>query len=326
MELFSEDAIQRSLAKYFDNATIKSFKHLKQGVENTSIFVDIGHAQIVVRFWGDANHHAGVRNESDILGELGLMQLYTANGLPVPKIYTSLAGNIYERYADGSPYVVMDYAHGELPQDFTSDMVGQVGKVMGKMHLLAPGFNYPQERAWPGNVIKLADDRANLYLKNYGTSQGDEHEFTRKVITDFKAAAAKADLADLPQGAIQGDIMDENMKFENGKLTGIFDFDDYRYSFFLEDIVKTLFFKFENPSTCLFGKDGSNYAAFLESYESVRPLTPQEKTALPLFCFTRFVYNVVNYYKKVAEGKEEYRARIPASIERYQQFERYFKP
>ncbi len=316
--------IAQALSLYFNLPVVRSFKFLAQGGENTSILVDMDGQQLVLRFWGAAHSSVGSRRESDIRGELDMMSYFYENHLPIPKIYNSLAGNLYEQTVDGTPYMVMACAPGVSPRDFTPDMASQVAKVMGVMHVLSPHLIYPQERTWPGTIISLAYDRSKQHLIRFGGRTDDASRMIQSVMRSFLAVVDSADLTSLPMGAIHGDIMFENIMFEDGKLTGIFDFDDYRYSYFLEDIAKSLLFAFESEHDCMFGSDGGNVGPFLSAYESERKLSEQERSLLPVFFTARFLYKLTKYLEQLNSGETNCQPLVDANIRRYQTNEKFF--
>jgi Ser/Thr protein kinase RdoA (MazF antagonist) len=324
MKIASDKQVGQALTKYFNKPVIKSLKLLTQGGENTSVLVDLGTEQIVLRFWGTTHSSVGERRESDMLGELGLMKHFHDNGLPVPKIYISRNGNLYEKIVEGVPYMVMAHVAGNTPHDFTANMVGQVAKAMGRMHTLSPDFNYPHERPWPGSVIDIAVERSKRCLTLHKNDDDADSRITQAVMRTFLDTVSETDLTGLPRGAIHGDIMFENIKFNDGELAGIFDFDDYRYSFFLEDIAKSLIFEFESAHDSMFGEDGSNVAAFLKAYETERKLSEREKALLSLFFTARFLYKLTDYSQKFDTGDAKYRPLVENNIRRFMQHQKYF--
>jgi len=131
-------------------------------------------------------------------------------------------------------------------------------------------------------------------------------------------------LSKLPTGPIHGDIMFGNMKFEGNVLLGIFDFDDCRESYFLEDVAKTLLFKFEDLKKSFFGQNGNNVFKFLNEYEKIRKFTFQEKTLLPFFFQTRAVYELTGYIIKI-NNKKKCNEKIKGYLRRYDNHINFFE-
>lgn len=311
------------LEKYFNNPNITSYKVMSEGKENTSVLLEGDFGSVILRIWGETHGYMGQRRLSDIEAELSFMSLCADNSIPVPKLYPSLTGGRYETTPEGAYYAVMDFARGESPHDSTPDMITQVATIMATMHKLVidEKFTFESKRSWPGTVVDMTNDR----IAKFEASADDPAEaFVAEVITTYVAKLSRHDLSRLPQGVIHGDIMWENMKFLDGKLSGIFDFDDCRESFFVEDITKTLFFEFESAEHSLFGADGQNVGVFLAAYQKVRELSPAELNAIPLLFITRFLYQVLGYYAKLDKGQQDYRAKIDGLVARYKHHQSFF--
>jgi Ser/Thr protein kinase RdoA (MazF antagonist) len=88
----------------------------------------------------------------------------------------------------------------------------------------------------------------------------------------------------------------ENIKFSQDRLTGIFDFDDCRESFLLEDIAKSIMHDFDVEKHSLFGAGGEKAETFLNNYRSARTLQPAEEHVLPMFFLARFIYQLTAHF------------------------------
>lgn len=84
-----------------------------------------------------------------------------------------------------------------------------------------------------------------------------------------------------PKGFIHSDLFRDNTLFEGDQLNGILDFYELNHDEFLFDIAITLNdFCTEYPDVTL---NEEKAIAFLNAYETVRPLTPDEKSCLELY-------------------------------------------
>jgi|GEM_PF-2015427 len=322
----SDELIQVALDNYFDSPHIFSAKVMAQGKENTSILAEGDFGKVVVRVWGATHAYMGARQAGDIMSELAFMQFCYERQFPIPKIYTSKQNRTFETLPDGAQYAVMGYVEGETPTKFTTAMTHEVATLMASLHKAVADFSFPHKRSWPGTLIEMTNDRIQQFEAVVFDQADAPQEFLKRLIARYKKQLEEheADLAALPIGVIHGDIMRENIKFKDGKFEGMFDFDDCRESYFLEDIPKTLLFEFENPEHCLFGEDGKNVAVFLDAYRSVRPLSESEETMLPIFFTARFMYQVIGYYAKLAKDKS-YLNKILQSMDRYEQCKNFFE-
>lgn len=321
-----EELIKTALASYFNDAKVFSTKLLAQGKENTSVLAEGNFGKVVVRIWGAEHAYMGARKEGDILSELAFMQFCYDRHFPVPKVYASKNNQLVETLPDGAQYAVMGYVEGESPTDFTSSMIREVATLTAELHTAVADFSFPHQRSWPGTLIEMTNDRIRQFETVVYDLADAPQEFLKRIVARYKKQLQEheAELSALPTGVIHGDIMRENIKFKDGKLEGIFDFDDCRESYFLEDIPKTLLFEFEDPRHCLFGENGKNVDVFMEAYRAVRPLSEAEESMLPIFFTARFIYQVLGYYSKLAKDKS-YLEKISQSIERYEQHKNFFE-
>lgn len=198
---------------------------------------------------------------------------------------------------------------------------------MAKMHLLSKKFLFPTKRNWPGTAIEMTMDRIRKFKRLSKTQRilkSDQMEFIQKLVGDYLQEYSFLDLEHLPSGVIHGDITFENIKFKNNKLIGIFDFDDCRESYFIEDIAKALLYEFEYKKTSFFGAKGDSVFYYLKEYEKYRRLTKPEKEYLPFLFKTRCLYILTFHFFKLLEGKKEYKKRTDMFISRYKDNQKFF--
>lgn len=309
------------LDRFFDSPGVKSFKLMTQGKENTTALVEMADMRVIVRMWGETHGYMGAHSEDDIDDEVAFMKFCQEHSVPVPRLFLSRAQKLYEKTPSGQCYVVMEYADGDSPQLFTKDMTEQIARTMARMHLLVADFVFPRPRSWPGTVLDMTNDRIARFTS--GELKADSPDIV-EAIRHYQSLLKGCNLDALPRGVIHGDIMWENMKFNDGKLQGIFDFGDCRESYFVEDIAKTLLFAFESPIHSIFGEDGKNVPIFLQAYQTVRPLTDAEKQSLPLFFLSRVIYQFLGYQAKIAKEQRGYQTKADSTIARYNQHKAFF--
>jgi Ser/Thr protein kinase RdoA (MazF antagonist) len=319
--VIGNELILSALKAYFEDPQIFSTTIMAQGKENTSVFVEGNFGKVVIRIWGATHAYMGVRHEGDVVSELAFMQFCYDHHFPVPKIYKAKNNELTQTLPNGEQYAVIGYVEGESPRVFSSEMVSEIAATMAALHIAVADFTFPQGRSWPGTLIEMTEDRIHQFEAVVYDLADLPQESLKRIIARYQKQLkqSKAALQALPKGAIHGDIMRENVKFKDGKLEGIFDFDDCRQSYFIEDIVKTLLFEFESPDRCVFGEDGKNVHIFLDSYRATRALTDAEEALLPLFLTARFIYQLIGYYAKLAKDKSLL-VNIQQSIERYEQY------
>lgn len=315
------ESLTTLLGNFFDDPKVNSFRLMTQGKENVTALVEMPGNKVIVRMWGETHGYMGMHSENDIDDEIAFMGFCYDNDIPVPKLFRSKSGRLYEKSSQGRRYAIMDYVEGDSPQRFTEDMTIQIAKTMARMHLIVADFAFPKPRSWPGTVLDMTNER----IKRFEVGElGPQSADVTAAVKLYQALLKECDLGVLPQAVIHGDIMWENMKFKDGELKGIFDFGDCRESYFVEDIAKSLLFAFESSQHCIFGEDGSNVPVFLRAYQTVRKLTPAEKQSLSLFFLSRILYQYIGYEAKVIKGQAEYKAKADNTIARYMQHLSFF--
>lgn len=285
------ELIQFTLSRFFDNPVVTNVKLFGMGAENTTALLEGNFGSVVLRIWGEQHSRMGSRKLSDIQGELAFMDACRAHQLPVPKVYVSKAGQEFEELSDGRKFGFMDYVEGDEPSNFTRPMIEMLATAVARMDMLGQGFRFPAPRSWQGTVIDLAHERLEEYR-----SKGLRDEFVESLADSMEKQLSQLDVTKLPFGPIHGDVMYQNIKFVGERLSGIFDFDDCRESYFIEDITKTLYFSVEDTPHCVLGDNIANARIFLDAYERIRPLNETEKAAFPALSTARFLYELLKFY------------------------------
>ncbi len=330
----NEQTIVAVLELYFPEPAISKIDFLTLGNQNVNVRVVLEDEDVVVRFWGERHAYMGKRLASDIEYELGFLKFYHEQGFPVPKIHSTLAGKFFETIEiDGVERfcAVLDFINGDLEQDYTPQMVKEVARAMAEKHKVAHKFIEPNTRRYPGTIMQMTmqriDDITEL-AKEHGVKDiTDELNFFFDLAQEFKEKHAAADLDSLPGGIIHGDIMFQNVRFKDEKLVGIFDYDNCRWSHFLEDIVKSIFdeqFRIDEEIVMTAERNQDHIGLFLREYETVRLFTEKEKEYLPLFFQSRFIYQIARNFQKYITRSDDIGDTIPVLVKRYNENKTFF--
>ena len=290
-EVLSAETILNALRMFFKDPIVSKTQFFKMGVENTTVLLVGNFGSVVLRVWGEQHSRMGKRQLGDIQDELAFMEACRKANLPVPKVHISLDGRAFERLPEGRNFSVMDYVEGEEPSHFTKPMIEALAAAIATMNVLGETFEYPAPRSWQGTIVDLARERLDEFH-----AKGIKDEFVERLAKQMERQLAQIDLASLPYGPIHGDVMYQNIKYAGERLSGIFDFDDCRESYFIEDITKALYFVIEDPEHCVLGNDINNAQTFLRAYEQVRALNELERSALPALSTARFIYEMLKFY------------------------------
>jgi homoserine kinase type II len=242
-----------------------SVRGITTGIENTNYFVDTDRGKHVLTLF------ERLTNEQ-LPFYLHFMKHLAARGMPVPDPVANVNGEILHSLKD-RPAVVVDRLPGESETAPTAAHCRSVGEVLARMHLA--GSDYPRHQANPRG-LKWWNEVAPVVGRC--VSDGQRSLLASELAFQSQVAVSST-YEQLPRGPVHADLFRDNVLFDGGRLTGVFDFYFAGCDAFLFDIAVCL------NDWCVDGptghQDRKRAAAFLGAYESVRALTPAERTLLP---------------------------------------------
>ena len=244
---------------------LQNIKGAAGGIENTNYFVDTDQGQYVLTLFERLSFE-------QLPFYLHLMRHLAAHGIPVPDPAADAKGNILHQLK-GKPASVVSKLRGHSELAPTADHCAGVGEALARMHLA--GLDYPRRQPnlrgleWWNETVPVVQpyitpEQSSLIL---GELAYQNH------------VAASSACRSLPRGVVHADLFRDNVMFEDGKLTGFFDFYFAGCDSFLFDVAVCL------NDWCIDldtgAKDEERSAAFVAAYQAVRPLTAQERQLLP---------------------------------------------
>lgn len=238
---------------------------IQGGIQNTNYFIVCENGQQYVLTIFEEMDEQGAGELVPVLEHLGQAGL----AVPVP---LSCQGKAIHTLK-GKPAQIAPRMQGEHPMPASLAQAQAIAVAQAKMHVALQDF--PLERAF--------------YR---------DHAYWRQVSREVKPSLNDADAMLLnnllgvydaltamypnrPKGFIHSDLFRDNTLFDGDELKGILDFYELNKDEWLFDIAITLNdFCTEYPSVTL---NEDKAVAFLNAYESVRPLTADEKACLELY-------------------------------------------
>ncbi|MDQ3058416.1 MAG: homoserine kinase [Pseudomonadota bacterium] len=267
MAVFTEVSFDEAAAflRSLNLGQLQSIKGAAGGIENTNYFVDTDQGQYVLTLFERLTFE-------QLPFYLHLMKHLAGRGIPVPDPVADASGAILHRVKD-KPAAVVNKLRGHSELAPTPAHCASVGEMLARLHLA--GLDYPRHQP---NLRGLAwwNETVPVVLPHLTEAQ-------RSLILDELAyqneIAASAAYDSLPRGAIHADLFRDNVMFEDGRLTGFFDFYFAGCDTFVFDIGICL------NDWCIDLETGAQDAAradaFMAAYQRVRPLSAQERTLLP---------------------------------------------
>jgi len=267
MAVFTEVSFDEAAAflSALNLGQLQSLKGTANGIENTNYFVNTDQGEYVLTLFERLTFE-------QLPYYLHLMKHLATHGIPVPDPAPDAKGNILHRLK-GKPAAVVNKLRGHSELAPSAAHCAAVGETLARLHLA--GLDYPRQQP---NLRGLAwwNDTVPVVLAHLTPAQ-------RSLILGELAyqnhIAASSAYRSLPRGPVHADLFRDNVMFEDGQLTGFFDFYFAGCDAFLFDIGVCL------NDWCIDLASGAPDApradAFMAAYQRARPLTPQERTLLP---------------------------------------------
>jgi len=260
----SEDDLKWFLTEY-DTGELYSYKGIAEGVENSNFLLHTSKDPLILTLYEKRVE------KSDLPFFLGLMHHLAARGLscplPLPRKDGALLGRLSDR-----PAALISFLEGMWLRKPEAKHCREVGRALAQMHVAGEGFELKRP-----NALSI-DGWKTLWEKSEARADEVEKGMTEEVRAEMDFLSAHWP-KDLPAGVIHADLFPDNVFFLGDTLSGLIDF-----YFACNDLLAY------DVSICLnawcFEKDGAynitKGTAFLDGYQTVRPLSAAERDALPI--------------------------------------------
>ena len=282
---------------------------ITQGIKNSNWFiqttddVDGAHSYVFTLF--EERPPEDIEKMAVILNQLD-------GKLPVaaPLALVDSAEKCYVIQYDNKAITLVPCLAGSHPQQTTQSMCHEIGAALAMLHETLQALQPAEEYGVPLYPWSEVRDREMQFMPS------DE----AKLMSDIWQSYTDLPLATLPKGLCHLDMFADNTlwnlslnKSQKGeeRLTGLLDFTEVSVEHYVMDIAITIndfcttWGDAEQGETVNF--DRSKMAAFLQGYESKRPLGEDEKRALPVMLakaaviFWLLRLNVIHYNR--TEGR-----------------------
>jgi len=241
----------------------------KGGIENTNYFVntDLNGApnRYVLTLFERLTHE-------QLPFYLYLMKHLAQRGIPVPDPQADKNGDILLT-VQGKPACVVNCLAGKSELVPSPAHCATVGAMLARMHLAGQDFSriQPNLRGLP-----WVSDTVPVVLPHLSEAQA---QLIRSELAYQQHVVGSSLYAALPRGPVHADLFRDNVMFEGQELTGFFDFYFAGVDTWVFDIAVCL------NDWCIDLTSGeadeARQTAFLQAYESQRPLQAAERILLP---------------------------------------------
>jgi homoserine kinase type II len=271
MAVFTEvsDNEAGTLLRALNLGELRELRGIQSGIENTNYFVtaeDIfGPHEYVLTLFERLTFE-------QLPFYLHLMKHLAQHGIPVPDPAADASGDILHTVC-GKPAALVNKLAGKHELAPGADHCAQVGAMLARMHLAGRDYNRSQPNL---RGLPWWNETVPVVLPFVTPEQA---ALLRSELAFQNHVAAGSAYAALPRGPVHADLFRDNVMFEDGRLTGFFDFYFAGVDSWLFDIAVCLNdWAVDLPT----GRhDAERARAFLEAYASVRPLGAAERQLLP---------------------------------------------
>jgi len=203
---------------------------------------------------------------------LHLMKHLAGKGIPVPDPAPDAKGNILHT-VKGKPAAVVNKLRGKHELAPSADQCAQVGAMLARMHLAGQDY----DRFQP-NLRGLAwwNETVPVVLPHLDAEQST---LLKSELANQNHVAASSAYEALPRGPVHADLFRDNVMFDNGQLSGFFDFYFAGCDTFAFDLAVCLNDWCIDLATGV--QNDERTQAMRCAYESVRPLTAAERELFP---------------------------------------------
>jgi homoserine kinase type II len=262
-----------ALLHRLDLGDLTELRGIHGGIENTNYFVTSEKD-------GATHEHVLTVFERLTFDELPyylhLMKHLAGKGIPVPEPAADAKGEVMLRLLHKPAAVVAKLrGHSELAP--TTQHCEAVGAMLARMHLAGRDFDMSQPNlrglAWWNKTVPVV-------LPHLEASQS---QLIQSELALQNHVAATPAYAALPRGPVHADLFRDNVMFEDGALTGFFDFYFAGDDSFVFDLAVCLNdWAVQHGEAHIDGQHRPDLAqALLAAYQSVRPLSAAERSLLP---------------------------------------------
>ena len=260
----SDDELARFIAGY-GLGELLSYKGIAEGVENTNYLVHATAGSFILTIYEKRV------DPSDLPYFLGLMEHLAASGLSCPLPVRDRAGSNLN-HLSGRSAALITFLEGVWPRKPKPAQCGEVGRALAQMHVA--GRDFPLVRP---NALGLKDWRP--LFEKFASRADEMLPGLARVIDDELSRLRQTWPAGLPEGVIHADLFPDNVFFIGDRLSGLIDFYFACNDALAYDIAVCL------NAWCFTANhefDAEKGRALLQGYEAVRPLTRDERAALPI--------------------------------------------
>jgi homoserine kinase type II len=262
----SEDAAKAFLEEY-EIGALEALVPIAEGVENTNYKLTAGGRSFVLTLFEKRTR------AEDLPAILGLTSHLAAQGFPAPGPLPRRDGALLGRLCDRAATIIT-WAPGVWLRTPSLPELARAGAALGDLHLLS-------DDAPPMHPNPFGPDAWRRLAEACGARSAPAWAALIATLAREVALLSEIWPAELPAGAIHADYFPDNVLFNEGRVSGVIDF------YFACRDARAYDLAIAINAWCYGAAGGflpEASAAFCGGYSSRRPLTPDERDAMPTLC------------------------------------------
>ncbi len=262
----TDEALETFLAEY-DIGSIVAFRGIAEGVENSNYSLKTSRGDFILTLYEKRVDPA------DLPWFLGLMEHLARREITCPQPVRARDGEAL-RVLCGRHAAITTFLPGVWPRRVRVEHCGPVGAALAALHLAGADYKPRRVNALGSHGWRPLLDRCRARADEVQPNLTAELD---SALTEILAAWPAA----LPEGHIHADLFPDNVFFLDERLSGLIDFYFAATDFLAYDVAICLnAWCFETD----FSFNVTKGQAMLRGYETIRPLSVEERAALPVLC------------------------------------------
>ncbi len=262
----TDDALEAFLTDY-DIGTMVAYRGIAEGVENSNFSLRTTTGDFILTLYERRVDPA------ELPWFLGLMQHLARRGVPSPRPVPGRDGQSLRQLC-GRHAAITTFLPGVWPRRVRPDHCAPLGTTLAGLHLAGRDYRPTRRNAlgpcgWPP-LLELVRARADEVQPGLAAELGAA-----------LASIVQAWPTGLPVGHVHADLFPDNVFFLEGRVSGVIDFYFAATDILAYDVAVCLNAWCFEPD---FALNVTKARLMLGAYDAARPLTPEERAALPVLC------------------------------------------
>ena len=233
-------------------------------------------------------YRAGLRTQDDARYELAVLRHAVARGMAVTPPIARRDGEwltVIEAPEGARHAVLFTNAPGSAVsgEEATAEHVRAYGRAIASLHVALADMPARTSRSLSEHALL---DRPLEWLAPHLQHRPEDQRTLTEVVATLRAHLAGPIVAACPQGVCHGDLHGGNAHYDGHHGITLFDFDECGYGWLAYDLA-AFHWMAERA-----GQLDTWWPLLLDGYEAVRPFTPNEHAAMPIFVLLRHLWQL----------------------------------